>query len=150
VYDQNLAAAQLLSPTELIVTDHYDKTRALIVNTMQVLSQAKEEHISFTEKDKAEKIRKDEEEIQTLVEENVLDSLSFRPQYYGRPGRRHPRGSPKHFCLAPQTRIEVTAKEVMGRLYRVVQIWPWHVLDEWEGRVGQIDFDEVHQQIRAD
>jgi hypothetical protein len=77
LFDQNLAAAQLLSRTELVVTDESDKTRALIVNAMQVLSQAKEEHMSSTAKNKAEKIRKDEEELQILVEENVLDVLSF-------------------------------------------------------------------------
>jgi hypothetical protein len=77
VFDQNLAAAQLLGRTELVVADQSDKTRALIVNAMQVLSQAKEEHMSSTAKNKAEKIRKDEEELQILVEENVLDGLSF-------------------------------------------------------------------------
>lgn len=77
LFDQNLAAAQLLNRTELVVTDESDKTRALIVNAMQVLSQAKEEHMSSTAKNKAEKIRKDEEELQILVEENVLDVLSF-------------------------------------------------------------------------
>ena len=77
VYDQNLAAAQLLSRTELVVTDQYDKACALIVNAIQLLSRAKEEHMSSSEKDKAEKIWKDEEELQTLVEENVLENLSF-------------------------------------------------------------------------
>jgi len=77
VFDQNLAAAQLLSRTELVVTDQSDKTHALIVNTMQVLSQAKEAQMSSTAKNKAEKIQKEEEELQILVEENVLDILSF-------------------------------------------------------------------------
>jgi hypothetical protein len=77
IYDQNLAAAQLLSRTELVVTDQYDKACALIVNAIQLLSRAKEEHMNSSEKDKAEKIWKDEEELQTLVEENVLENLSF-------------------------------------------------------------------------
>jgi hypothetical protein len=79
LHDQALAIAQMLDRTEVILRDQHDKTRALVVDAMQVaLILAKSNFGTSVDNEYASKVCKDEEGIRLLVENKILNSLYFK------------------------------------------------------------------------
>lgn len=79
--DQTLAVAQMLSRTEVVLAYENDKTRALIIDAMQVAEVLAAKDDGYDSKvglEKADFARKEEEEIERLVHSYILESLRFK------------------------------------------------------------------------
>jgi len=78
--EQTLAVAQLLSRTEVVLVNQHNKTRALVVDAMQVaetLARAEGQYDQTTGLAKAEIVRKNEEEVERKVASHILEGLKF-------------------------------------------------------------------------
>ncbi|KAG0652892.1 hypothetical protein D0Z07_0177 [Hyphodiscus hymeniophilus] len=79
--DQTMAVAQMLNRTEAVLQDQHDKTRALIVDAMNVsdvLAKATGEYDISTERKKAILLQKKDEDIKVIVGDRILERLWFQ------------------------------------------------------------------------
>ncbi|RDW79842.1 hypothetical protein BP6252_04480 [Coleophoma cylindrospora] len=77
IHDQTVAVAQLLDRCEVVIRDEHDKTRAYVVDAIQVLATTEEEFGSIVQREHAEKIHNNEERFMAMAQEKILAELSF-------------------------------------------------------------------------